>query len=370
MPSHIGAFLRTSLLVVLPTLVICLTMLEVGLRVKGRVPSNVAEDILEQRGEIFGHRANFKKVTRNASFSYTVYTNAYGFRDRVTGPRTLGPAPYFAFLGDSATFGNGVDYDDSFVGVFARSAATRGIDVINLAVGGHRFLEQAKMLQDFLRVATYKPARVVIVFSSDFIEFYDVNRAGFIIKNGYLFSRDNWLVPYLKVTLRDSSAAYEFFAESSRKIQGSSSVARTQAASEFLKVYSRESPWALPATVARFEPRLTSVDKLIREVGAEPVYVYLPTSLDLVADEMLAIAGKSSADFDFLRFVKLLKQHADRSGIAFVDLTPALKSFQATGKPLSFLRDPHYTAEANHVIGQFLTKSLLGTEVSTWPLGH
>jgi len=120
------------------------------------------------------------------------------------------------------------------------------------------------------------------------------------------------------------------------------------------------SRWALPATVARFEARLTSVDELIRKVGAEPVYVYLPMASDLEADEFSAIAGKNAADHDLFQPVKLVKAHANRSGVAFVDLTPALKRLQAAGKPLTFLRDPHYTAGVNHVIGQVLAETLLG----------
>ena len=348
-PSSIRAFLRTSLLVVLPTLVLCLTMLEVGLRLMGRAPSNVTHGIFEQWGHTYRLRANMSKKIRNASFSFTVNTNAYGFRDRVPGSRALGPAPYFAFVGDSATFGNGVDYDDSFVGVFARFAEPRGIDVINLAVAGHRVLEQEKLLKDFLAVA--KPARVVIVFTSQFILHFDLS-VETLVKDGYLLPRDNWLIPYLKVRLEDASAVYGFFAESIRKIEGPLSGS--------LNHSSHESPWALPATVARFEARLTSVDELIRKVGAEPVYVYLPMARDLEADEFLAIAGNNAADHDLFQPVKLVKAHANRSGVAFVDLTPALKRLQAAGKPLSFLRDPHYTAGVNHVIGQVLAETLLG----------
>jgi len=346
-PSPIRGFLRTSLLVVLPTLVLCLTMLEVGLRLMGRAPSNVTDGIFEQWGHTYRLQANMNKLIRNASFSFTVNTNAYGFRDRVPGPRALGPAPYFAFLGDSATFANGVDYADSFVGVFAQFAVPRGIDVINLAVGGHRLLEQEKLLEDFLAVATSKPARVVIVFTDAFILHFDLD-VKTLVKDGFLLPRDNWLIPFVKFKLQDASAAYGFFAESIRRIQGPRTFAGSQNHS------SHGGPWALPATVARFEARLTGVDELIRKVGAKPVYVYLPVSTDLVA-----IAGKNAADHDLFQPVKLLQAHANRSGVAFIDLTPALKKLQATGEPLSFLRDPHYTAGVNHVIGQVLAESLL-----------
>ena len=77
-PSPIRAFLRTSLFVVLPTLVLCLTMLEVGLRLMGRAPSNVTHGIFEQWGHTYRLQANMNKQIRTASFSFTVNTNAYG----------------------------------------------------------------------------------------------------------------------------------------------------------------------------------------------------------------------------------------------------------------------------------------------------
>src|SRR5919198_5566645 len=130
------SILRNTLLFVVPTVLVCIGILEVGLRLFGRLPSNVTEGLFEQYRAGYRLGRNLTKFSRTPSYSNTVYTNEFGLRDRAPGPRNLERAPYIAWIGDSITFGNGVDYEESFVGVFGALAERRGIDVVNLAVGG------------------------------------------------------------------------------------------------------------------------------------------------------------------------------------------------------------------------------------------
>jgi hypothetical protein len=358
--SSIKAFFRISLLFVLPTLLVCLVMLELGLRATGRLPSNVTDGIFEQHGTTYRLRKNITKVSRTPSFTCTIDTNSYGLRDRAPGPRKLGPAPYFAFLGDSITFGNGVDYDDSFVGVFGRLAEKRGIDVINLAIGGHRFSEQADLLHDFMSSAPQQPSRVVIVFTKEFITGYERDLSGMFIKNGYIFVKDNWIIPYLTVTLGNASSSYCFFRDGIRKLQGRVSPPGSRAALEELEAYSKKNPWTDPAVAGRFEARLAKLDEEIRRSGATPVYVYMPVSRDLRSDELLAQTGMDPGSYDFLLYYKILERHSDKTGIQLVNLLPILQRY-AAGEKVSFMQDPHYNAGANRVIGQALYDAILGS---------
>jgi len=100
MSRELRKALRTGLLVVAPTLVLCLVMLEVGLRALGQLPSNATEGMFEKNGSTYRLRANLTKRLRTPSYTCTVETNSFGLRDRKAGERTLGPAPYFAFVGD------------------------------------------------------------------------------------------------------------------------------------------------------------------------------------------------------------------------------------------------------------------------------
>ncbi len=119
------------------TVLACLAGLEIGLRAVGRSPTNMAEGIADQYGDSFRLKKNITKTVKLPAFSYTVHTNEYGFRDASVGPKGLMGKPFDVFLGASDVFGNGVDFEDSFVGVFAQEASKRGIGVLNLAVGGH-----------------------------------------------------------------------------------------------------------------------------------------------------------------------------------------------------------------------------------------
>ena len=102
----------------------------------------MADGIYEQAGDSFRLKKNVSKVIRYPAFTYTIYTNELGFRDSSTGPRELRERPFDVFLGASDVFGNGVEYAESFVGIVAAAAATKGREVLNLATGGHYFLEQ------------------------------------------------------------------------------------------------------------------------------------------------------------------------------------------------------------------------------------
>jgi hypothetical protein len=368
MPSLLRACLRATLLLVLPTVMVCLVMLEAGLRLSGRLPSNTTDGIFEAHGtETYRLRKNMTKVSRTPSYACVIHTNAFGLRDRAPGVRSLGPAPYYAFLGDSLTFANGVDYEASFVGVFADLARPRGVEALNLGVGGHRLSDQEEQLRDFLASAPQRPARVVVVFTAQFVTGFEDRYSDLFVKNGYLFRRGAWLLPYVTVTLGNSSSAYCFVRDGLRKLQHRISPPGQRTALELLQIYSKEEPWGRPAVVQRLESRLDALDELIRRgTGAPPIYVYLPTAADLRAGELLALTGQPADRYDFQTYETLLERHCARSGIPFVSLAPVLAKRHAEGRPLSFMQDMHYNADTNAVIGQALHDALLpGAEPPT-----
>ena len=86
-------FVRAMVALVAPTLILCVGLLEVGLRLAGRLPSNSTEGIYDQHGTGYRLRRNLTKLSRTPSFSHTIFTNDMGFRDRAPGHRTLGAGP-------------------------------------------------------------------------------------------------------------------------------------------------------------------------------------------------------------------------------------------------------------------------------------
>lgn len=368
MPSKLKTFLRVCVLVVLPTVLACLLVLEVGLRLVGRLPSNTTDGIFESHGTAtYRLRKNMTKLSRTPSYTCTIHTNSLGFRDRAPGERTFGPEPYYAFVGDSLTFANGVDYPDSFVGVFGSLARRDGVDVVNLAVGGHRFSDQEEQLNDFLESVPKKPSKVVVVFTAQFVAGFEERFANLFVKNGYLFWKDSWVIPYITVTLGNTSSAYCFLRDGIRKAQNRLFPSAKRTAFELLQAYSREKSWAAPDVVERLEARLTALDARIRRGGAEPVYVYLPSSVDLRSGDFLKLTGQSADRYDFLLYSDLLRRHCETVGIPLVTLAPVLEKLHAEGKSMSFMQDMHYDADTNLAIGRALHEALIGSPASSSP---
>jgi hypothetical protein len=114
---------------------------------------------------------------------WTVHTDEHGFRvpERAAGPS--GP-PILLWLGDSFTFGYGVDFEKSFVGLLAldRNARHRHIDA---AVGGYGPTQYRQMLE-YLFNGGFRPAAVIIpVFlGNDFDDTISDKKAP--VRNGIL----------------------------------------------------------------------------------------------------------------------------------------------------------------------------------------
>jgi hypothetical protein len=360
MIARLKGLVRAAILFVVPTLVVCVAALEMGLRAQGRLPSNTTEGLFDLHGPTsYRLKKSYSKTSRTPSYANVIHTNAFGFRDRAPGPRALGPAPYYAFLGDSLTFGNGVDYEDSFVGVFGHLARGDGVEVLNLAVGGHHLTDQEEQLYEFLAATPHNPSRVVVVFTAPLVAFFETPHAELIVRSGHLFERRGWIRSYATVLLGNVSAAYCFFRDGIRRLQARWFPSGARIALELMEVFSRSAPATRPEVAARLEERLRALDDRIRRGGAEPVYVYLPSSADLRSDEFLRSSGRRESDYDFRLYARLLEDHCRRARVELVDLTPALERERTKGERMSFMQDPHYTAAVNHAIGRELYDALL-----------
>lgn len=361
--------LRPALLLVLPTLAVCFAALELGLRLQGRLPSNPTDGIFEAHGSAYRLVPNQTKVSRTPSFACTIKTNALGLRDRETGPRALG-RPYVAWAGDSATFANGVEYEESFVGVFGAAAERSGLEVVNLAVGGHHIAEQEELIQDFLAAAPRKPEAVVVVFTPQLLALFERRYERLVVKDGYIFERDRWLVPYLLVALNSTSSGYCFLRDGVRALQARWFPSAPGAAAEVLGIYERSFSALSAEATGRLERRVEALDARVRAAGAAPVHVYLPTTADLRAGELLGLSGRRPEDYDFGHYREALRRASERAGVRLLDLTAVLEAEHAKGKALGFAQDMHYNAGAHATIAGALVGALLeapGAGVRTAP---
>jgi hypothetical protein len=211
---------------------------------------------------------------------------------------------------------------------------------------------------------------VVVVFTTPFMAMFDRVSSGMVVKSGYLFSAGSWLVPYLLVMAGNTSSAYCFLRDGVRRLQARLSPQGTQAVAEQLEFVEKEGPASRPDFAARFEERLQQLDREIRAGGASPIYVYLPSSTDIRAGELIAQAGLAPARYDLRLHIERLRRHAQASGIPLIDLEPTIQALYAKGERLSFAQDPHYDARTNHAIGEALAAPLLAAARASPPPGR
>jgi hypothetical protein len=337
------------------TVLACLAGLEIGLRAVGRSPTNMAEGIADQYGDSFRLKKNITKTVKFPAFSYTVHTNEYGFRDASVGPKGLTGKPFDVFLGASDVFGNGVDFEDSFVGVFAQEASKHGIGVLNLAVGGHYFLDQESLLKDFIKDTGLSPATVFYCVNALHIPKFDRRNQNIIVKSGYVIDRDGWRFAYLRLMAGNVSSAFCFFRDGLRRIQERYfHYELNEKSPEFLRIYNRKNPIRQPERLRQFSEHLAEFESFCRERSIELVYVYMPLSDSFKLEEMVRQLGEDPGAYDTSFYEDVMRSHCQESGRRLLNPRSALEQCYEGGKALRFKLDPHFNAFANKVIGDSL----------------
>lgn len=362
--------MKRNLTVIIVTILCCLGMLEAGLRLLGRVPTNMADGIAEQWGDSFRLKKSITKVIRFPAFTYTVRTNNYGFRDKDTGPKSLAGKPFHVFLGASDVFGNGVDFEDSFVGIFAQEAAQRGSEVLNLAVGGHFFLDQEALLKDFMEGSGLTPTTIFFCLNALHIPKFDLRNKNIIVKNGYILDRDGWQLTYVKLLIGNMSSAFCFFRDGIRRIQERYfHYEANEKSPEFLQVYDKGNRIRQPGRLERFRAYLHDFESFCRSRSIDLVYVYLPLS-DSFNLKMLVQQLRLDPDaYDALFFEELVRSHCVANGLRMINPRPALERLYSEGKMLRFKLDPHFNGLANRIIGDHLIETFFGSRPANteWP---
>lgn len=342
---------------VILTVLACVAMLELGLRATGRVPTNTTDGIAEEFGDSFRLKKNITKRFNYPAFSYTVYTNAYGFRDKATGDKNLKTHPFLAFLGASEVYGNGVDFEDTFVGIFAQEASHKGFEVVNLAVGGHYFLDQEDLFKDFIKTTGLRPSTVILCANALHIPKFDRRNRNIIVKNGYVINKHGWRMTYLRLLAGESSSAYCYFRDAIRRIQERFlNYELKEDSHEFLQIYSKNNLIRDPERIEEFYAYLTELDEYCHENGITLVIVYLPLSDSFNLKEIVRKLGADPEKYDSSFYEDLIRSYCRSHGTKLIDVGPILESVYTEGQEIRFKLDPHYNKYANRVIGEFLTK--------------
>lgn len=361
MKKKLSSFIEKFVIVTF-ILISCIIFLEIGLRSIGRMPTNTTIGISEQWGSCFRLKKNITKTINWPAFSFTIYTNEFGFRDKKIGKKDIDKKPYYVFLGASEVFANGVNFEDSFIGIFANFASKKGIDVLNLAVGGHRFPDQDSLFKEFISNAPQKPAICFNCVNDLHIPKFDQKQENLIVKNGHVFEKNSWKSAYIRLLLGDYSAAYSFFRNNIRKLQEQYFNFKPSGdMPEFFQIYSKKNRMHNPDIIKQFENYLQGFEKYCYDNNIAPIFVYLPITDSYDLDDLLKQHDENPDDYNASYYSRLMEDYCQKHNSTLINLRPVLEKHHNDGKELRFKLDPHFNLFANRVIGEYLIQTIFQT---------
>lgn len=333
--------------------------MEIGLRILGRLPSNRTDGFFEQNGDSYKLKKNFEKEINWPAYSYTVKTNSLGLRDNKTGTMTIDGKEYFVFMGASETFANGVNYEDSFVGIVSSAALKNNINVLNSSVGGHYIIDQKALLQGLIQSIGYNPSKIFLCLTPPAINRFDTKDEDIIVKSGYLFGKTAWKIAYVNMMIANLSSAYCYFRENFRKLQTrlmhyDSSPKFSNISHFFLKTDRIQSP----DTQKLFEDSMDEFLLYCKKNNITLVFVYLPIIDGYRLKEVVTELGEDPTRYDTSFHPSLLARYCKSRNVKLINLDPVLESYYKKGIQLRFTLDAHYNAFTNDIIGKYLISSI------------
>jgi hypothetical protein len=357
-PDQRNRRLLAQAVVMFVTILACLAMLEVGLRMTHRYPMGNTEGYFAQGGISYLLKKNITKDVFWPSMSFTVHTSDLGFRSPKPGPQHIGEQPYYAVLGASDAFGNGLDYEKTFVGIFAERLKQHNIDVVNLAVAGHHLQEQAALFKSLTASVINPPQAVVIVFNPLLIGGYDDNHPNVVVRRGDLFEGDNWRMALTRKLLANTSASYCFFRDGIRRTQQKFFGREDFSLSFYVERFSSTHRIRQPEKTADFLKNLREFEQFIRSLNGTPICVYCPPAGVFQVNDLAAKGKLDPRLIDTEFFVDIVRTHCKAEGVKFVDLTPPVQERFNKGEKLNFDADGHYNGPTSRVVGEYLYGAL------------
>jgi hypothetical protein len=180
-PATVLAMSRPKLLkIFVPTIAVCASLIlaEVALRFvipfnylkpPKPIPDDVWRELVNQRSDIpsldYELRPNVEKFAQNAM----VRTNSSGMRDRERSMKKADNVIRIAVLGDSVTFGFGVENEETYPSMLEKmlnqTDSRHKYEVLNFGVGGYSSQDEALVLRD--KAIQWNPDLVVIGYVSN-----------------------------------------------------------------------------------------------------------------------------------------------------------------------------------------------------------
>jgi hypothetical protein len=245
-------------------------------------------------------------------------------------------------LGDSFTFGQGVEFEASFVGLLGEQLGD-GFRMVNAGVGGYGPVQYRAVLESYLASEGSPSLVLVSVFTgNDFLDCIWDKRL--VVVDGALASSNSPTRAWLKQNLhlyRLISSVFQRFAP----VGGSDKAA--------LAGMYQSSAWeqgVLRQALGVFEGELSRINDLCREHGIPLIVVLIPTAESVYAIETSPSAGAQLRDYSLP--ITKAAEALRALGVNAFDLTSTLHSLGA--RAAYFARDGHLTPVAGDAVARAL----------------
>lgn len=315
--------------------------------------------------QIPNHEATFKA----RDFNVLIKSNSHGFRDKEYQLIKGKGIKRVIVLGDSFTWGWGVEQEEIFCEVAEREM--ENTEFINLGQNAYGTAQELLILKK--HGLKFAPDLIVVAFyNNDLYENYGVNKS---VRIPYFSLEDGKLklthrpqpqstTEKIKTKLKNHFLLYHLvnhrlallkmqrkkYVEKQRKKYAE----RYGISGYFFKDDSEEiiNAWSITEALLKEINDLSNKRLLI---------MYIPTRLQVEDDtyqEALKLSNIDGGEIDLLRPNKLLSRISDRHGISFLDLTQYFREEYKKNVSIYFEHDGHMTKEGHRLAGKKLREKI------------
>jgi lysophospholipase L1-like esterase len=260
---------------------------------------------------------------------------------------SLGGPAWAVALGDSFTFGVGMDQQDTWVYLLAQAL---GKDIINFGIPSQGPAQYTRILKRY--ALPLKPRLAFYGFY--FNDLNSANRFNRLQRNRLPVSR----------YLRQYSILYNLIRESRPTVAAEEAAEPADGDGAQLNIAAEDVRRSLARQNRNFEQRwqLTAkeIDDAIqasKDAQVEMVMLYLPSRWEVYWEQLKAQQHLADGlDIDRLR--RTVVEYCGQRKLACFDLTPVLKREAQRGKQLYFPVDGHWNKAGNRIVAEALQKFL------------
>ncbi len=350
----------------------------------GELVMRLADPVLARSG-LFGDKHTPANLKAHAEVRGSIgRTNTQGFRDRERVFARDRDAPRVVAVGDSFTWGAGVDYDASFVTLLERALQDTEprAEVFNLGVPMWRPHEELHLLRTF-GIRDSPDLVIFNVFLGDDIQNQrgqDIHIPKIMIVAGQSYdvhSNGNWVHD---IVAPDRWYLYHninyLIRVGIQCVLSSTRPPPSMMDGEWVPLLSREhflrgirkrTDVYLEKQTSFFQTHWSRTKTTLREArefldarGVAMLLVLIPELIPLdpvLQEEYFATYGGSDREYDFRKPQRLLREWCAETGTAVIDLTPP---FAAAANPerLYFSNDIHWTSDGHRLAAKVILPAL------------